>query len=213
MFKSSCQKWFTRIEKTSFCAGAFACVTAVVFFPRGRMFWESETFYRWTVALICRMIYTTRHFISLWMYKRAGLCTKQLPACEETPAASWRWPQARSQRVQPTSEQRLCCRSGAPISPGAVWWGSEGSSEFLLTAPNQVIKCWSRAAQSSSILVPFWEKQGQCWFGIMQRAENRSLSKTYFIYSRWQCKSCHSKKSFLQKNLFYSLPSLLHLTT
>lgn len=121
-------------------------------------------------------------------------------------------PKRGSQRVQPTREQRPCCCSGAPISPGAVPWGSEGSSEFLPTAPNQVSNCWYRVAQNSSILVPFWEKQGQCWFGIIQIAENRSISKTYFIYSRWQCKSCHSKRSFLHKNLFYSLPSFLHPT-
>lgn len=111
-----------------------------------------------------------------------------------------------------TREQRPCCCWGAPISPGAVWWGSEGTWEFLLTAPKQVIKCSSRVAQNSSILVPFWEKQGLCYFGIIQIAENQSVSENYFIYSRWWCKSCHSKRSFLLKSLFYSLPSLLLLT-
>lgn len=157
MFKSSCQKWFTRIETVLFCARAFACGTAVVFSPV--LGCSEETFCRWAVSLICRRIYTTQHFISLWMYKRAGLSTKQLPACKEAPAASWRWAQARSQQVQPSSDRGL---AAAPTSPGPLGSGSERSWEFLLTAPNQVINCWSRVAQNSSILVPFWEKQGQC---------------------------------------------------
>lgn len=93
---------------------------------------------------------------------------------------------------------------GAPLSPGAMGWGSEGSSEF-----NQVIQCWSRVAHNSSILVPFGENRGQCWFGIILIAKIQSMSKTYFICSGWQCKSCPSRRSFLHKSLFYSLPSLL----
>lgn len=152
-------------------------VSAVVFSPV--LGCSEETFCRWAVSLICRMIfYPCRHFLSLWMYRKAGLCTKQLPACQEAPAASWRWPQARV-----TAGPWLLL--GCSHLPWVTLIRLKGSCEFLLTAPNQVINCWSRGAQNSSILVPFWEKQGQCSFRIMQIAENQSISKTYFISSKW----------------------------